>query len=187
MELLKKTGFILICVYLVFVFLPDSVRAGISSTLDPAKTINENDIKQIYKNLLSVSGFTSEAQGFPELVIVPGDNPKLAYFNGTQIVIFQKTIEQLNDKDMIAAILAHELSHFMRGDGQVEVTDVVSAVHEAGADQLSTYFILRAGYDPCKMKQVWIKYRDMSGDYMTNENHPSNSYRIWQFSFPQCR
>lgn len=134
------------------------------------------EVKDIYNNLVVASGLGER----PELFIVEEDTVN-AYTNGSQIIIFRGLLN-LIDKDGIALILGHELAHVSLGHTKMEVDgDLEVQKLEALADKLGTFYMLRAGYDVCKAREIYKHLRDRNGDDIIT-NHPNYSYRYNQLN-----
>lgn len=150
--------------------------------------ISDKQVKDIYNNLAKYTGLSVDM--LPQFIIVKDDSIVNAYQNPTNhtIAIYSGMIKFSNDPDEIAAILSHELSHFMLDHVLLnpDYDPNLQTVLEGNADKFGVYLMLRAGYNPCKAKDIWLKLRKIGGDYEYNSDHPNYSYRIWQFEFPIC-
>lgn len=111
-----------------------------------------------------------------------------AWTDGSAVVMTTALLEQLQDKDQIAAVLAHEMAHVLLGhvgsDGRISITNL-----ESHADKMGVYLMLKAGYDPCKGREVWTMFKNMgSGDYADTyaANHPSYAFRYESMTMPWC-
>jgi len=135
-------------------------------------------VQRVYHNVVAVSGMSHLA-----LPVVYIDAPIVNAFNtGTNIVIFAGIINITKTDDELALVLAHELAHSVlqhQDLGQLQYTD--PTVLEANADSLGGFYIMRAGYDICKARQLWVTLIESDGDYL-GQNHPSISYRINQLN-----
>jgi hypothetical protein len=133
-------------------------------------------VRDIYNDLVSASGLGDR----PELFIVE-DGTINAYTNGSQIIIFRGLLNLLNN-DSIALILGHELAHVSLGHTKMKVdNDLEVQKLEALADKLGAFYMIRAGYNVCKAREIYKYLRDKNGDDIITD-HPNYSYRYNQFN-----
>lgn len=131
--------------------------------------------------------------GMPTVPLVVQNSDILnAWTDGTNVTITTKMIDFLDNDDEIATVLGHEMAHVLlkhREVMSIEPTILSSVNIEAQADKMGAFITLRAGYDICKGRQMWVKlanYED--GDYADpfNYDHPSYAYRYETLSMPWC-
>lgn len=140
------------------------------------------DAQEIYKNLNFYTGFTF-AGSLPLRII---ENKEInAYTDGKEVVLYSGMLSYVKSEDELAAVLAHEIAHAVLEHVYTKMM-FEQSVLEGNADKFAVYLMLRAGYDICQAKNLWINLRNDGGDYEYNSDHPNYSYRIWQFDFPQC-
>lgn len=149
------------------------------SITDPEQAQIER-VTTIYEK---IAPFTMES--FPILVYQKSEVMN-AWFSGEKITITSAIAEKLND-DELAFVIAHELSHFALGHLRDEVEGQEEAIisKEAHADELAVYYTLRAGYDVCKAKGTFEKFRELYGESLLND-HPSNALRLYMIDLPMC-
>lgn len=107
-----------------------------------------------------------------------------AYNDGTKIVINHGLIKSTND-DELALVIGHEIAHGLLGHLNQEppflvhygmgINDAVSAL-EANADKMGAFYMMKAGYDICKGREIFHTWRKNDGNSI-GYNHPNNSYR----------
>lgn len=148
------------------------------------------------RKLLNVSKIYDELRlytGMPTVPLVVQNSDILnAWTDGTNVTITTRMIDFLDNDDEIATVLGHEMAHVLLKHKEVMSVEppILSPVNiEAQADKMGAFITLRAGYDICKGRQMWIKlanYKD--GDYADplNYNHPSYAYRYETLSMPWC-
>lgn len=150
-------------------------------------SFSDAEVHQIYNNLLKFTGIPSSLM--PTLVIVNSDEIN-AYADTVnwEIGINSGMLKFCDTKDEVASVLAHEIGHIMMEHSALNPKndDSQQAMLEGNADKYGIYLLLRAGYDACQAKNLWIKLRDTEGDYEINSGHPNYSYRAWQLAFPYC-
>ncbi len=150
--------------------------------------LTNQQINQIYENLLKYTGLSRSM--LPKLIIIKNDAIINAYQDSSNnvIAIYSGMIKFSANKDEISAVLAHEIAHFMLDHSALNPTmnSDYQTILEGNADKFGVYLMMRAGYDTCKARDLWIKLRNSNGDYEYNSDHPNYSYRIWQFEFPMC-
>lgn len=147
--------------------------------------ISPTEVRVIYNNLWKYSGLGGAYK--PEFKIVESAEIN-AYQMEDLIVIYTGMIKFSNDRDEIAGVLAHEIAHYLLEHQALNPTGGKDhqTILEGNADKFSIYLMLRAGYNVCKIQNLWRHLRDVDGDYEVNSDHPNYSYRIWQFQFPTC-
>lgn len=149
--------------------------------------VTDDEVTQIYENLLKYTGLPGESM--PPLKIIEDDTINAyADFGNWEIGINRGLIDFADSPDEIASALAHEIGHIMMEHGKLNPTGDINkqTVLEGNADKFGIYLMLRAGYDVCQARMLWVKLRSQEGDYEVNSSHPNYSYRTWQLSFPFC-
>jgi len=187
-ELLKKTfNFLLkIVLYVVIAVLICVYSLLLWNTYD---YYNSDKYKyalahQVYDNLILYTG-----QTVPPLVII--NNPVVnAWTDGLTITFTTGILHELKNEDEIANIMAHEIAHNMLAHTYDDdsVSTLKQIDKEAHADKVGVYLMLRAGYDVCKAKNVWLNFRESDiGEMADPGDHPSYSYRYYQEQMPWCK
>lgn len=144
--------------------------------------ITAKDAQEVYRNLNIYTGFTYAGR-IPLRIV---ENTEVnAYTDGKEVVLYSGMLNYVESKDELAAVLAHEVAHAVLEHVYTKMM-FEQSVLEGNADKFAIYLMLRAGYDVCQAKNLWINLRNDGGDYEYNSDHPNYSYRIWQFDFPQC-
>ncbi len=147
----------------------------------PGNGITNADVQNIYNNLQKYTGLPGT---LPALVIQ--DNPLInAWISEGGLVITTGIIKFVKNKDQLAAIIGHEMGHYMLGHLRNELTDD-SRMHEANCDKIGIELMLRAGYNPCEAREVWLSFDEWGGDPILTSTHPSPAQRAWQLDFPMC-
>jgi predicted Zn-dependent protease len=138
------------------------------------------EIQSIYKNLLVQTGQTQEALPL-EIVDLPVDN---AYNDGTKVVIYTGLISHTRSWDEIALVLGHEIAHGMLWHLHLPIeklTDGQISTLEANADKMGAIYMIKAGYDICKGRELFKYWMETKGNAL-NQNHPSNAYRYTELN-----
>ncbi len=141
----------------------------------------EAHVRAIYQQIIVSTGQTQDA--LP--LIIDSSLVDNAFNDGTKVVIYQGLINHTKTWDEVAMVLAHEVSHGNLGhlgavppyhqhigDGSNDNT----AELEANADKLGAFYMMKAGYDICKGRQLFKYWKDRNGNAL-GQNHPDYSYR----------
>jgi Zn-dependent protease with chaperone function len=148
------------------------------NTMNPARPLSKAQIAEIYRDVVKVSG---EAGRAPPLEIV--ENPNInAYASDVGIVIFTGLID-ISDANTVALILGHELGHYLLGHTSDKIPHEISDIRrmELQADKYGAFLALRAGYDICDGRKMFLKFNELYGDDMAMD-HPSNAFRYDQLN-----
>jgi predicted Zn-dependent protease len=149
-----------------------------------SKEAVKEKVQQLYKKLWAQIG---QAQDAIPLMIEENETEN-AYNNGRIIVIYTGIIDNYS-WDEIALVLGHEIAHgtlghlnaYMpvpQGNSETEMgSNGFIAVLEGNADKMGAVYMMRAGYDICKGREIYKAWRDKSGNYI-GQNHPNYSYRF---------
>lgn len=131
------------------------------------------EVRKIYKQLLARSGQTQEAL---PLYLEESDEEN-AYNDGTKVVIFTGLIQKAKNWDEISLILGHEIAHGMLWHLKMKLEDKdLITVAEANADKLGAYYMMAAGYDICKGREIFKRWKETGGNHQ-NQSHPNHSFR----------
>jgi predicted Zn-dependent protease len=141
-------------------------------------------IQAIYAQIIAATG---QVQNALPLVIID-ENVDNAYNDGKEVVIYQGLIDHTNSWDEIAMVLGHEVSHGMLGHLDIlaaGLDDDQVAVLEANADKMGALYMMKAGYDICKGRQLFKHWKEQNGNAL-GQNHPDFSYRYDELKMPWC-
>ncbi len=138
----------------------------------------EDHVQDIYRQLWVQTGQNQER--IPLEVV---DSPIInAYNNGNKIVIYTGLIYSTKSWDEIALVLGHEIAHGnlwhlkMLNKWKVGRSDLEIAVLEANADKLGAVYMMKAGYNICKGRELMKHWLIDNGDYQGGD-HPGYAYR----------
>lgn len=142
-----------------------------------------NKVHAMYDKIAAQTG---QAQDVLPLYIVEDDTDN-AFNDGTKIVMYTGLIKR-HSWDSIALVLGHEIAHGTLAhlnetppfnDGHDEdgsgFNDHI-AVLEANADKLGAVYMMKAGYNICKGREVYMEWRAEKGNHL-GMTHPDYSYR----------
>lgn len=153
---------------------------------DTFATSQDERIQNIYNSLWVQTGMTTE---YVPLTIDKSSTIN-AYATVGGITIFQGMIDFTKSDDEIALVLGHEIAHVLSHDMTADISDEewlgkyqISQM-EARADKLGAVYIIKAGYDVCKARDMWLRLVKSGGDYLFAD-HPGLAYRYSQLNF-QC-
>lgn len=128
----------------------------------------------MYNEILAQTG---QGQDALPLFIVNEDIDN-AYNDGTKVVIYRGLIDHTKSWDEVALVLGHEVAHGMLGhlhnfpdrDGNQ------TAVLEGNADKMGAVYIMKAGYDICSGREIFLRWKKQNGNAL-GQDHPDYSYR----------
>jgi predicted Zn-dependent protease len=136
----------------------------------------DQKLREIYKQLIANTGQSQNA--LP--LIISEELVDNAYNDGKKIVIFRGLINNTESWDEVALILGHEIAHGMLGHlsnwpENINANEI--AVLEANADKMGAVYMMKAGYDVCKGRNVFKRWKEESGNAL-GQSHPEYSYRF---------
>lgn len=142
----------------------------------------DDKVREIYRQIVASTG---QSQNEVPLIIVdePIDN---AYTDGTKVVIYTGLINHTESWDEVALVLAHEVAHVnlvhvgglmppIIPDENMGMNDYI-AVMEANADKMGAVYMMKAGYDVCKGRELFKHWKAEKGNAI-GQSHPDYSYR----------
>lgn len=138
-----------------------------------------DNISEVYNKILRASG----SSPLPPLTVLDSDIIN-AWTDGKTITITTGMLKIFHNQDELAMVLGHELAHFMARDPFHN--DMKGPNMEANADKLGAYMMMRAGFNPCKGREIMATFIKLFGDVATPVSHPSNAYRFDQLDLPMC-
>jgi len=140
-------------------------------------------VEELYADIWRQTGQSQERL---PLYIVDSDEIN-AYNDGTKIIIYTGLIKSTNSWDELALVIGHEIAHgnlwhlrMLREDDMIK-SDVEVSVMEANADKMGAVYMMKAGYDVCKGREIFKAWLDDSGDYLGG-THPGYAYRYSQLN-----
>lgn len=138
-------------------------------------------VNAIYHELVINSG----QQDVPPLIIL-NDPVVNAWTNGQTVFVTSGLLGAIENDDELALTMAHEIAHAINHD--VVHTDTATANQEAHADKMGAFIMMRAGYDICKGRNLFMVLKAHYGDsaIINDDDHPSEGYRYDQVSMPWC-
>jgi Zn-dependent protease with chaperone function len=129
---------------------------------------------RIYRELIAQTGQVQD-----RIPLVVSKEPILNASNsGTEITVYAKLLEVTND-DELALILGHEIAHGMLGHLAVVQTypsPIAISVLEGNADKMGAIYMMKAGYNICRGREIFKTWRDDYGNAL-GQDHPAHSYR----------
>ena len=130
---------------------------------------------KMYNRLVAQTGQTQDKLPFR----IVNKNEINAYTDGKKVVIFRGMLEFCKNDSEVAMILGHELAHKMLK--HTDYSDFTEnkeelTVAEANADKMGAVYMLKAGYDICKGRELWKRLEHDKGNYQ-NGTHPNYAYR----------
>lgn len=143
----------------------------------------ELKVRKMYHKIATQTG---QSQDWVPLVIVdsPMDN---AGTDGTRVILYTGFIQK-HKWDEIAFVMGHELAHVNLGHlnkhSPVPENNSISnmglngysAVMEANADKMGAVYMMKAGYDICKGREIFTTWKNENGNSI-GQTHPDYSYR----------
>ena len=133
-------------------------------------------IQKMYRQIVAVTGQTQDA--LP--LVISEASIENAYNDGTKIVIYKGLINNTSSWDEVAMILGHEVAHGMLGHLDESLGDLTPnqiAVLEGNADKMGAVYMMKAGWDVCKGRQLFKHWKEKHGNAL-GQDHPDYSYRF---------
>lgn len=129
---------------------------------------------EIYKEIVKSTG---QVQDAVPMYIVENDQEN-AYTDGTKVVVYTGLIKNASSWDEIALVLGHEVAHVNLGHlGGLNTNKANEiSVLEANADKMGALYMMKAGYDICKGREIYKRWLSNNGNYL-GQSHPNYSYR----------
>ena len=181
-NVLKKfIGTLIAAILLDIIIVLGLVMAAAYYQLNYSRDAKLERVKAIYATLVAQTGQVQDA-----LPLVIQDSSQInAYNNGEVVVIFTGIIDYANSDDEIALVLGHEIAHGMLrhlaykefGSSALEIS-----VAEGNADKLGAVYLMKAGYDICRARDIWLRMGDQGGNYQGGD-HPTAAYRFAELNF----
>jgi len=178
----KETGFVtqalmgdLVIVILLYALVIGAVY--LIYTKNFSQSAVDERVRDIYQQLIVNTGQSQEAL---PLVIV--ESPEInAYNDGNNIVIYRGLIDSTESWDEVALVLGHEIAHGMLWHLRMlnqwkSFNDQEVSVMEANADKLGVVYMMKAGYDVCKGREMFKHWKELRGNALA-QSHPDFSYR----------
>lgn len=105
-----------------------------------------------------------------------------AYTTSEGVVLYRGLLEKLN-KDEIALVLGHEVSHFVLGHVSFNAPLTVAQIRidEMQADKYGAVLMMRAGYNICEGRKFFLILNMLYGDNM-DQDHPDFAFRYDQLN-----
>ena len=138
------------------------------------------------KEIVTISA--EESCNYPALLrMSPAIN---AYANGRSIVVTAGMMNFVKSDDELAYIIGHELAHNTQSHIRKAITNYLlsfggtryTRIFEAEADYVGLYYMVRAGYDPSDVEDLWRRLALQSlrpiGRAKTHPAYPSRAVQI---------
>ena len=123
------------------------------------------------------------------LGIYKGYNEALTYVSKEKVIshhvvgVTLPLITAVDNKEQLAAVIAHELSHIQLGH---TLSDKHRITMEYNADLLSFYYLKKAGFGVCGAHHYWMKSRDKYIS-LSPTTHPNYQTRAYYMNMPECK
>ncbi len=161
-------GFISVC-YIYHIYLEHFTQEGY-----------DKRVREIYQQIQVATGQSQDA----EPLIIEEVGIENAYNDGFSVHVYRGLLDKTTSWDEVALILGHETAHGMlwhlrmplgkMSDGQIDVL-------EANADKMGAFYMMKAGYNICKGRELFNYWAETHGDAQ-EQNHPTFSYRYAQLN-----
>ena len=105
------------------------------------------------------------------------------YFSHNVVAITIPMLLTVESKSQLAGVIAHELAHIHLKHTTASSHDMVD---EYDADLLSVYYMKKAGYNICDIKNFW---KVMGRNFLSLKpsSHPNAQTRAFYMDFPECK
>lgn len=179
-NLKKFIGTLITAILLDTIILLGVVMSVVYYQLNYSRDAKMERVKTIYAKILAQTGQVQDAL---PLVIV--DKSVInAYNNGQEVVIFTGIIDYTKNDDEIALILGHEIAHGMLRHTyfkEFRSSPYEISVAEGNTDKMGAVYIMKAGYDICKARNLWLRMGKEDGNYQGGD-HPTAAYRYTELN-----
>jgi predicted Zn-dependent protease len=134
-------------------------------------------LNAIYLEIVKAAGISYR----PTFNVV--ESPVLnAWTDGASVNITTGMLKFLENDDEIALVLGHELAHVYMFHVQDGLPDYTQVYKEANADKLGAFYMMKAGYDICIARELWVRTIDIMLDDPAVGSHPDSNYRYRQLN-----
>lgn len=99
------------------------------------------------------------------------------------MIVYDGLIKFVKNKHELAAVIAHEFGHL---ELQHTVMPNHNLYREYNADQISVYYMMRAGYNPCAVSALW-KRMNQNLVNLKPSSHPLKVSRQFYMKMPNCQ
>jgi hypothetical protein len=155
--------------------------AALTSVKQHTTQLTSKDALEIFKEFKK---YTGAPDIIPSLSI-QDDSVVNAYASSNEIIVTTGMLNFCKSKDELAAIIGHEMGHvIMNHVNGARAVD--QRLDEANSDKFGIYLMLRANYNVCDARKIWLRLREEEGDNTITKSHPDYSFREWSLTFPQC-
>lgn len=181
MKFIKRMAWSLFRIVVAVCFGMTLLLAGLAQ-IEKEQQNQLDRVQDIYHKLVIATGRASEV---PPLYVVESDEAN-AYTDGSSVVILTGMLKITKNDDEIATILGHEIGHvLLEHTGKLSTNNPrEQVVLESMADKIGAYYMMRAGYDICKGREIWRTFLEKYGDSLGGD-HPDDAYRYEQLNV-QC-
>lgn len=144
--------------------------------------------RKVYTMYEEISAQTGQGQNKLPFYIYEKDIDN-AYNDGYKIVMYKGLINNAKSWDEIALVIGHEIAHGnlahlnrampvpeQNPDLGMGDNDHVQIL-EANADKLGALYMMKAGYNICKGREVFKHWKEKKGNSL-GQSHPDYSYRF---------
>ncbi len=124
---------------------------------------------------------------WPHFVIDAGGHANAAALNQNSIVVYAELLEQIENEETLAFVLAHEVAHLVlrHGDKNSSISTKLFAQGELGsldfemqADNMGAIIFGLAGYDPANAPRLLRRALRLFADAGENSSHPNKVERV---------
>ncbi len=160
----------------------------------PGKGLNQHikdGLKLVRSRQSDQEAITIEASQSCDYPVYLRMSPAInAYANGRNIVVTAGMMNFVKSDDELAYIIGHELAHNTQSHIRKSITNYVlslggtryTRIFEQEADYVGLYYMVRAGYDPSQVEDLWRRLALQSlrpiGRAKTHPAYPTRSVQI---------
>jgi len=177
----KFIGTLITAILLDGIILASLALIAIYYQINYSREAKMERIRGIYAKLIAQTGQIQDA--LP--LVIQNSGQINAYNNGDVVVIFTGIIDYTQNDDEIALILGHEIAHGMLKHiayKQFRSSSLDVSVAEGNADKMGAVYMLKAGYNVCKARNLWLRMGNTDGNYQGGD-HPTAAYRFAELNF----
>ncbi len=139
-------------------------------------------IKAMYRKLVKLSGHQGKLTG---IYLFPIFSPNAFVTEQGTVYLTLGLIMDVKNKDELAFIISHEISHVMLRH-TTEENEVDNRFKEYHSDMLGLALMMRAGYNPCEVPKLFMRWSMYGGTNIATKSHPAGVQRALYTTLPMC-
>lgn len=139
-------------------------------------------VQKMYTQLAKLSGHRGKLNG---IYLFPIFSPNAFINEKGSIYLTLGLLADVKNKDELAFIISHEIAHAMLRH-TTEENQVDNRYKEYHSDMIGLALMMRAGYNPCEVPKLFMRWYMYSGTTITTKSHPAGIQRALYTTLPMC-